>query len=420
MTPEALTRLVAEHFTQFPPRHAGTLGVAVSGGGDSLALLHLLQALGGHGLRVVTVDHALRPEAAQEAAMVSRVCADLGLAHDVVTWSGWDGQGNLSARAREARYDLMRDWALQHDVRDLVLGHTAEDQAETVLMRLARRAGVDGLSGMAARRDLWGVTLHRPLLAARRADLRSYLRGIGAMWVDDPSNADGTSRRVQARRALEVLEPLGLSVEALCDVAGNLSQVRDAIAAEAALGAQAQCRFDRGDVLINAVALLDRGPEIARRILGGSLRWITGAQYAPRGADMTRALERIAAGSGFTLAGCHISLKGEEMRMTREYAAAARAAPSAGGVWDNRWTVPPAPEGAAWRALGPEGRRMTPQWRESGLPRASIEATPALWRGAQVLAVPMARAEEVPPTHGEPLISLCRSAPELRSLILSH
>ena len=409
MTAEALGRLISEHFGA-----EGPLGVAVSGGGDSIALLHLLHAWGGAPLRVVTVDHGLRAESAGEAQGVAEACAALGVPHDILAWEGWDGRGNLPARSRAARYALMRDWALRHGLSGLALGHTSEDQAETVLMRLARRAGLDGLSGMAARRDIGEVTLHRPLLAARRADLRAYLRGLDVQWVDDPSNTDGAYRRVQARRALDALAPLGLTVEALCDVAGHLAEARETLVQIAAAEADGMCRFVKGDVLIDPERLSLQRPYMARRILEAVLRWVTGAEYGPRGSETTRALEQSAAGESFTLAGCRITISRDEMRVTREYAAAARALPSQGGIWDNRWVVTRAPEGAEWRALGPKGRKLMLDWRSSGLPVASIEASPALWRGEELVAAGL-----VPDGTGH-TICLCRSAPELRTMILSH
>ena len=130
------------------------LVVAVSGGGDSMALLHVAQAWGraqGKAVSALTVDHGLRDEAATEAARVAEICADFGVAHRTLDWPDWDGQGNLSAAARAARYDLIGQWAARHGLAGVALGHTADDVAETLLMRMARRAGVDGLAATATR-----------------------------------------------------------------------------------------------------------------------------------------------------------------------------------------------------------------------------------------------------------------------------
>ena len=163
-----LTQQVANAFLPHPPE---VLGVAVSGGGDSMALLHLM-----HGfcsfhaikLRAVTVNHGLRAEAASEAGMVRRYCATLGVRHDTLLWNDWNGTGNLQNAARDARYGLMAAWAKEHDINTIALGHTADDQAETFLMRLGRRSGVDGLAAMSNRIIREGVTFVRPLLAAIR------------------------------------------------------------------------------------------------------------------------------------------------------------------------------------------------------------------------------------------------------------
>lgn len=198
------------------------LGVAVSGGGDSLALLHLMHdwaRANGSDLRAVTVDHGLRAAAPGEAAQVARLCADLGLPHDTLHWTGWDQSGNLQAEARRARYRLMAGWARGHDLQAVALGHTLDDQAETVLMRLARGSGVDGLSAMAGRRDDLGMRWLRPLLAIRRDDLRAFLSGLGVDWVDDPSNADTRFDRIKTRQALAQLAGLGIDAEGLADTA---------------------------------------------------------------------------------------------------------------------------------------------------------------------------------------------------------
>ena len=127
----------------------GPVAVAVSGGGDSVALLLLLQETGARPLAAVTVDHGLRPESAAEAAAVAALCSARGIAHTLLRWEEPAGAGNLQARAREARRRLIGDWARGRGIGAVALGHTLDDQAETFLLRLARGSGVDGLSGMA-------------------------------------------------------------------------------------------------------------------------------------------------------------------------------------------------------------------------------------------------------------------------------
>ena len=146
---------------------AGTLGVAVSGGSDSVALLLLVRAwaaVSGREIAAVTVDHGLRAGSAGEAADVAALCARIDVAHDVLNWRGWDGRGNLQDHARRARRDLIADWAQERGIATVALGHTLDDQAETVVMRLARGSGVDGLAAMAVVSQAACVVWLRPLL----------------------------------------------------------------------------------------------------------------------------------------------------------------------------------------------------------------------------------------------------------------
>ncbi|MGB3147286.1 MAG: tRNA lysidine(34) synthetase TilS, partial [Paracoccaceae bacterium] len=206
---ERLTDLLREKMT---PGRDKRLGVAVSGGGDSMALLHLLadwRKAGGPELLAVTVDHGLRPEAAAEAGFVADHCLGLGIAHETLCWTGWDGRGNLPDQARRARYRLIVGWARRHGLARVALGHTLDDQAETVLMRLLRGSGVDGLSAMADCRVEAGIAFCRPLLSVQRQDLRHYLTARSVPWLEDPTNDDPDYDRVKARQALATLAGLG-------------------------------------------------------------------------------------------------------------------------------------------------------------------------------------------------------------------
>nr|WP_093031820.1 tRNA lysidine(34) synthetase TilS [Roseovarius azorensis] len=406
---------VAEHFAPDAPE---ALGVAVSGGGDSLALLLLLndwRLAGGPRLRVVTVDHGLRPEAAVEAAGVARICASLGLAHETLNWAGWDGQGNLSDQARRARYGLMAEWARAQGLRDIALGHTLDDQAETFLMRLARGAGVDGLSAMRARWRRHGVSFHRPVLGHSRAALRAVLVARGQRWIDDPTNDDPAYTRVQARRALAALDPLGLTAETLAGVARQLADVRRTLYGYAHAAARAHVRVHAGDLLIARTGLAALPDEVARRLLQAALLWINGADYGPRGQAMTQMLEAARSGEVMTLQGCLMRVDGDDLRLTREYNAVAGLRVPMGAIWDGRWQATGHDtEGVEIAALGAAGLRACPDWRAGGLPHVSAMACPGIWWGDELLAAPLlGRA------NGWTL-RLIRGEEELRTALLSH
>ena len=183
-----------------------------------MALLHMVAEIAsrtGRAVCALTVDHRLRPEAAAEAAFVGRACKALGVPHEVLVWDHGAIVGNLMDAARDARYRMMADWARGRGIGFVLLGHTADDQAETFLMGLARSAGLDGLTGMRPHWQQGGVTFLRPLLGLSRAALRSYLQGKGQVWIDDPTNDNDRYTRVKARRALKALKPLGVTVDRL-------------------------------------------------------------------------------------------------------------------------------------------------------------------------------------------------------------
>ena len=389
-----LTDRIARHFLPDPP---DPLGVAVSGGSDSLALLTLLKDWrdgGGPKLCAVTVDHGLRPDAPDEAAQVAHQCHAWGIPHDILQWTGWDGQGNLPDRARRARYELMAEWADGQGVKTIALGHTADDQAETFLMRLTREAGLDGLSAMAPNWQQGGVTFARPVLAVTREDLRDVLRERGLAWADDPSNDDPAYARARARKVLAELSSLDIDAATLAQVARNLTEARAALQAAVAQAAKETAQIDRGDVILNRAALAAQPAEIARRLVQAALLWISGADYPPRGAALANALQEIADGQSATLHGCRLITRPDTLRITREAAAVADVRVPAGEVWDGRWHLKgPQMRGVSIAALGENALGQCPDRRETGLPAASLCASPAVWQGGRLLAAPLAGLE---------------------------
>ena len=352
----------------------------------------LLAVDAGQQVRAVTVDHGLRPEAAAEAAWVGRLCAGLGVPHDTLQWQGWTGAGNLQDQARRARLSLIADWAMAAGLGAVALGHTQDDQAETVLMRLARRAGVDGLSAMSDRRCAQGVTWLRPLLSVSRDDLRAFLRARGQEWIEDPSNDALRFDRVKARRALVHLAPLGITPEVLAGVADQMRRARSALDHQTEAAARQIARIEGGDVVMDRTGFQGLPAEIRRRVLVGALGWIGSADYGPRAASVQALLTAVEAGRGGTLAGCRVTLRPSTLRVAREWQAVRGMVAAPGQLWDRRWIVTgPDSNGLEVKALGEAGLAMVADWRKSGLPRASLMASPSVWRAGTLIAAPLAR-----------------------------
>lgn len=370
-------------------------GLAVSGGGDSLALLHLAQRAAvaeGLTLCAVTVDHGLRAASAAEAEAVAGVCAELGISHHILRWQGWDGQGNLQAAARDARYRLMADWARGQGIGTILLGHTQDDQAETFMMRLARQAGLDGLSGMPERFTRDGLAWARPLLDIPRAALRAFLTQEGVAWIEDPSNADRRFERVKARDALAELALLGIDAAGLSRVMAQLADARDALRAQLHDIALETVQQDRGDLILDWDFWSQHHPELRRRILVAALVWVASGTYAPRREDIAALLAALEHQGQRTLAGCLILREGGALRIMREYNALRDLSGPTDQPWDRRWRLDgPHDPALQVRALGEAGLRQCPDWRAAGLPRASLLASPAVWKDDACVAAPLAR-----------------------------
>ena len=368
--------------------------MAVSGGSDSMAALHLMARLApeiGWQVEAVTVDHGLRPEALEEAEFVAATCARLNVPHAILRWARSAKTGNLQDQARRARYRLMTDWAQSREIADMAVAHTADDQAETFLMRLAREAGIDGLAEMRQRWKDGAVEWHRPFLYARRGDMRAYLQRQGISWIEDPSNLNTRFARVRVREALALLEPLGISKSVLSEVSSHLRDVQTALDRYCQQVAQQIAVQQSGDLVFNWLGLLRADHEVTRRLLIAGIRWVSGARYAPRASAVGSIQLSITDRQDKTLSGCRIVYKGDTLRILREARALRDASCPSDAIWDNRWQLsgPHAPD-LTIRALGANGLLSCPDWRSTGFPRASLLASPAVWRGDTLIAAPLA------------------------------
>ncbi|MCS7172089.1 MAG: tRNA lysidine(34) synthetase TilS [Armatimonadetes bacterium] len=303
--------------------------VACSGGADSTALLHILRRFPeswGLQLAVGHVHHGLRPEADEDAAFVQRLCAELGVPFYLERLTGLRAQdANLAARAREARYQALGRMAAAAGARVVATGHTLDDQAETVLLRLVRGTGVAGLGGIPPRRPLQpGVEVVRPLLWARREELRAFLSSLGSPWREDPTNADLTRQRNRIRHlVLPLLERENPRIrEALAHLA-EMVRAEEAWWEEQleTLRETLVVRKTEGALRVDRLGFQELAPALQRRLLRAL------AEELGVGADATfvhveqirRAVLRGETGREFTLPhGVRVRLAREVMMVDRE------------------------------------------------------------------------------------------------------
>jgi tRNA(Ile)-lysidine synthase len=375
------------------------VAVAVSGGSDSFGLGLLLaewaRARDGR-LHVLTIDHGLRAEAAAECARVAATFGAIpGCSAHILRWEGEKPARGIQAAARAARYALLTDWCRARGVLHLAVAHTAEDQAETVAMRLAHGSGPLGLAGMAAVRPADGVRLLRPLLTISRAAIRDWLKAREQSWIEDPSNAATRFERVRIRQGLTAE-----GAENLLHQARQCGLERDRLErAAAALLAEAGQVHLGGYVSIASDPL--RGAELAVRAaaLRQAMLSVGGADYA---SDVERILSSVVlqAAPAQTLGGCLFRAVQGRLCVFREAAMASRmrVAPGWAGIWDSRFgvrvagTLPPAAE---W-AIGPLGEaglrqavgRFRVRLKRHALPLPARLALPALWQGEELVCQP--------------------------------
>jgi tRNA(Ile)-lysidine synthase len=303
--------------------HEGPIAVAVSGGGDSLALMHLLRSFACAAKRkppvVLTVDHGLRKESARHAKQVVAWAKQAGLKAHLLAWRGAKPKSGVEAAAREARYRLMGAWLAKHKITTLFVGHTIDDQAETFLLRLARGSGLDGLAAMRARAP-WPVpgfadlAVARPLLGLGREALRAHLTALGQAWLDDPMNDDAAFDRVKIRKAQDALAGAGLTPARIAAAAAHLARARESLEiVTAAVLARAARPSDKG-ILLDPDALVAAPREVGLRALAGVLMAASGQAYRPRFESLERLFDQIAGGrlgAGATLHGCYIRPAGK-------------------------------------------------------------------------------------------------------------
>ncbi len=387
-----------------PFEAAPHIAVACSGGPDSMVLAHLgrqwAQSRGGN-VTALVVDHGMRPGSVQEAETVRGWLAAAQIDAVVLTRPGPPPAADRQASARRARYALMGQWCRRAGVLHLLLGHHREDQAETLLLRLARGSGVDGLAAMAPVHETADLRLLRPLLDVPRERLRAFLKRESCPYVRDPSNDDPAFARVRMRAALPALAAEGLTPARLAATARRMARARTTLesAATEALARAAEI-YPEGFAVVAPGMLCGLPEEVALRALSRLLACVGGAAYGPRLERLERLhrwlVDGASAGTGRTLAGCRIQRRSSGILICRESAAAQDSvAARDGAIWDGRFRLSvsgPLPAACRLGRLGQTGWtqlvRARAELARTALPADVRRSLPAVWALDEVIAVP--------------------------------
>ena len=306
--------------------------LAVSGGSDSTALL-LLAARWAKRLKrppkltAITIDHGLRPESAREAAAVKRLARRLGVPHRTLRWGGDKPKSGLQEAARIARYRLLAQAAARAGCEHVLTAHTLDDQAETVLFRLARGSGLTGLAGMAQASVLpvggeTAIFLVRPLLHVTKARLVATLKAAGIDHSEDPTNRDPRYARARLRTLMPGLAREGLDAKSLARLAARMRRAEATIefvvaVARAALTPEPWC--ERGPIVFETARFNDLPAEVALRLLGRAIAHAGNEGPVELGKleSLWQALRRARAPLRRTLAGALVMLTSDRLTVER-------------------------------------------------------------------------------------------------------
>ena len=375
------------------------LGVAVSGGADSMTLCLLAdqwcRQRGGR-VTALTVDHGLRDGSGDEAARVGDWLAVRNIEHRALPWRDTKPAAGIQAAARRARYDLMEAWCRAHGVLHLLVGHTRTDQAETFLMRLRHGSGPDGLSGMSAVRELGHCRVLRPLLGMDRCDLEEFLHAAGQAWLTDPSNTDPRFERTAVR---ELIATGAFAVPALAETAAAYAGVRQVAEAATDRFLADACRLHgAGYVHLDRAAFAAAARDTGRRALARLIVVIGGRAYPPKRGALNDLYESLVTASEVSATLGHCRLRGTDAdvlicREIRHLPAPIRLTAGARHLWDGRFLVTTgrtAVELTSFAASSPAGRReilaAAPEMRR--IPAAVRQALPVALGSSGVYSLP--------------------------------
>lgn len=390
-------------FGPFP--HPYHFAIAVSGGPDSMALaLCAKEWAEKNDQRLIAfiVDHGLRSESANEAQETHERLKGIGINSEILIWEHAPIVTKLHMSARKARYRLLIDACKRRGIPDLWLAHQREDQAETILMRIAKGTGIDGLAGIAAENKVDDIRLLRPFLSVAKERLIATCQNAELRFAEDASNASEKFARGRLRRVMPLLADEGFTLDRLIDLGMRAASVKDALDFYThTLLQEATSRDDAGAIRIDLARLSAAPCAIAGRVLSACLNEVRAEDYAPEYASLMKLIDALCADGEMpsrTLQGCMISKTPTHVTVQREIAHITDAPiikPGESVLWDKRWHVNLTKNAAGDFTIRPLGTiehdvldRLAPNLRHDVPQGRARAALPALYQDGKLKLIP--------------------------------
>lgn len=292
------------------------LAVAVSGGVDSVVLLHWLAELN-LDITALHVNHGLRDAADTETEYVREICKKLDVPCHVFYWTGEKPESGLESAARDARYKMMTDFCAENKIQYLLTAHQADDQIETFLMNLSRGSGVYGLATMRTVTHRDGVNIVRPLLNVSRGELEKYAHDNNIKYFSDEMNEDQRYTRVKIRKNRHLItSKIGITDERILLAIENLGRTRDAL--DDHINKRIESVMRKDYARFTDSFLFDEAPDIRLKLLGRIIQSVGGDVYQPRLNSLESALSRLHHDCKFTLGGCTIRRLNNDILIVKE------------------------------------------------------------------------------------------------------
>jgi len=306
-----------ENFVNFIGNYThNKIAVAVSGGVDSVCLLHWLAALK-MDIVALHVNHGLRDAAGVEADYIKKLSAQLNIPCKVFEWVGDKPTSNLESVARDVRYKFMTDYCHDNNIDTLLVAHQSDDQIETFLMHLSRGSGVYGLAAMRAESEYNGIKIVRPLLDVPRAELKDYCDTNNIKYFMDEMNEDESYTRVRIRKNRCVLnDALGISDDRILLAIKNLSRTRDAM--DAYIAGRIDSVMEKDRAVFDESFLFDEPLGFSLKLLGCLVQKIGGDRYQPRLNSLEKALSCLGSDCKITLGHCTLRRLGDKILVVPE------------------------------------------------------------------------------------------------------